>query len=924
MTSWLNLTSHGSIMTAARPIRLHGRRLPWPGLLAALVLAASPPAAPEASPLPQTDTLQIPLRVLEPAGVPRVDAPVTAGVPLPASARITDPGQLTLLTRDGYPVPAQIRPLSRWNAPLQDATAPLKWVLVHFRADVAPGDEAGFILSSGGAAAPPGTPLATEAPDGIRVDTGPLAFTVARDRFRIIEQVEIDLDGNGAVDVPIVRAGHAGGVQIERLDGRLYTAAEDVDVSATIEENGPLRTVIRVSGRHRLDASEPGTLDDGEPALTDLEFVARIEAWKGRDTLRLTYTVRNPERFLTSRHNGEGVPVAQVFEGLSLRLPVATLGDPLHVRFGGEDRTTTEFPGARSHDSPLEARLTPVATAALYQDSSGGEAWNDGDRGTTFRGWIAEAGKQPLGRGDHSSGWGSVRALGWSVTVGIRDFWQNFPKGLRFTGDGDVLIDLWPSQTAEPHRLAGGRQKTHEVFFAFRGGASPAREEFLDFADPLHAVAPAEWTAASLALGPVPSTIDRGLDAHWKLARVARATIDGQGEPNDLWSERARQDLYGWRDYGDSYRGGSPTDRHFGNNEFDFGYGLLMQYLLEPSHDRRYLDAAGSMLRHLADFDVYHTDRDAGAYSRGIRQHDTGSTFDHSKPPILSHAWVRGLVTWYWLTGDPIARETALEVGGWIEGLIDPETGEIEYHGQSRSQAWAALALTELWELTGQARYLELAGRLLAAEVVADQDLPGANYPCTGLDWEGDAGETRRDSVSPWQNGYVAEALGRYAFMRRLAGTADRNAEAGLYRLLDELQVCGYATPENGLLVPSDPHRDNEVYGRRYGSLVVDWRDADGGWTIENPNNHFLTDGYAYGALLTPDPERRHRYLQMAQETWRWTMGPESAPGIAASEPAYCCPDTPAKNAAMRLRFGMAYLWLRERLERTPSAPTGR
>ena len=145
--------------------------------------------------------------------------------------------------------------------------------------------------------------------------------------------------------------------------------------------------------------------------------------------------------------------------------------------------------------------------------------------------------------------------------------------------------------------------------------------------------------------------------------------------------------------------------------------------------------------------------------------------------------------------------------------------------------------------MAGQRRYPDLAGRLLSTEVVADHELPGAVYPCAGLDWEGDAGEAGRDAVSSRQNGYVAEALGRYAIIHRLARRADRGAEDGLYRLLDELAVCGFATRDNGLFAAADPQRDNEVWGRRYPSLVVDSRDASGGWTIENPNSHFLTDG---------------------------------------------------------------------------------
>ena len=61
--------------------------------------------------------------------------------------------------------------------------------------------------------------------------------------------------------------------------------------------------------------------------------------------------------------------------------------------------------------------------------------------------------------------------------------------------------------------------------------------------------------------------------------------------------------------------------------------------------------------------------------------------------------------------------------------MID-DSGELDFNKQSRSQAWAALALTELWEVTGIERYRERARSLLRAEIVDEQSLRGALYPC--------------------------------------------------------------------------------------------------------------------------------------------------------------------------------------------------
>ena len=58
------------------------------------------------------------------------------------------------------------------------------------------------------------------------------------------------------------------------------------------------------------------------------------------------------------------------------------------------------------------------------------------------------------------------------MAVGVRDFWQNFPKALEFSGDG-LRVGLWPGEFAGLHELLGGEQKTHEVLFLFHDPGAP-------------------------------------------------------------------------------------------------------------------------------------------------------------------------------------------------------------------------------------------------------------------------------------------------------------------------------------------------------------------------------------------------------------------------------------------------------------------
>src|SRR5687768_11803547 len=66
----------------------------------------------------------------------RVAEPVTSGVPLPQSLQLMNTPGLRILDGSGQGVPAQFRVLGRWNGGPQDAALPIKWLEVHFAANV--------------------------------------------------------------------------------------------------------------------------------------------------------------------------------------------------------------------------------------------------------------------------------------------------------------------------------------------------------------------------------------------------------------------------------------------------------------------------------------------------------------------------------------------------------------------------------------------------------------------------------------------------------------------------------------------------------------------------------------------------------------------------------------------------------------------
>ena len=109
--------------------------------------------------------------------------------------------------------------------------------------------------------------------------------------------------------------------------------------------------------------------------------------------------------------------------------------------------------------------------------------------GCTFRGYrvSASGAEAPIGRGDRAPGWAQLG----TTTVGLRWFWQMYPKSITLSADGTIRLGLWPAEWAHPHVFEGHIHKTHELLFAFddEPGAGAAEASFNRFNSRLLAVA---------------------------------------------------------------------------------------------------------------------------------------------------------------------------------------------------------------------------------------------------------------------------------------------------------------------------------------------------------------------------------------------------------------------------------------------------
>ena len=637
------------------------------------------------------------------------------GVPLPRGA-VHDPSGLRL-TDEGRPQRTQTRALAHWS------DGSIKWLLVEGIIAIKAHEQREFLLreafrsTSGVDAA--GLLVGTVADHRYRVDTGAARFGVGG-ATALIHAVE--LGGISLLD--------AAGIQLSLTGctGRVY---KPTIRETRLEAAGPVRATLLLRGHLAC-------VDGRREPSTALEFEARVSFVAGSAAVTLEISLHNPR---AARHPGglwdlddQGTVS---FEDASLllkpRLPV------------GEIRWYAEH--AR------ETHLETPEDWTLYQDSSGGENWDSdnhidgrGQPTVTFRGYrvtYGAAGKACLiAEGDRAVPALSVITDGGTISATVLEFWQNFPKALRWS-DSTLELALFPWESRAPFALQGGERKRHTAVIEFTPPGCASRIEAAQH--PVQVSLDPTWVEGSQALA---AFLPSEQDGNHVYRRYIDSIIDGE---NTFVKRRELIDEYGWRHFGDLYadheavqaRDARPLISHY-NNQYDFIYGALIQHL--RTTDVRWWSLADAAARHTMDIDIYHTDADRPAFNRGLFWHT-----DHYKPaatcthrtysrrngrglqygggPSNEHNYTSGLLLYYFMTGDPAAAEAVRELAGWViamdklEGAthrdagtasgLASKTADPSYHKPGRGSGNSINAVLDAYELTGKRLYLEKAEALI-------------------------------------------------------------------------------------------------------------------------------------------------------------------------------------------------------------------
>ncbi|MER6241154.1 Tat pathway signal sequence domain protein [Streptomyces clavifer] len=619
----------------------------------------------------------VPLTWLESAGLGAAPGS-TLGVPWP-KGQYTDNQTFALATEDGRDVPVQTWPIGYWP------DGSLKWTAHAVGPEVTAEK---FALTAGTPAAPRNKVGVTRSGGTITVSTGVITVRLGTNGSALVKTVtrgSTEIAGNGRLVLlrqNEIEDGDQGNEKYERF--------ESVIDEAAIEQDGPVRAVVRIDGKHR------------KGSRSWMPFSVRFYFYAGADSFRMVHTIT---------YDGTqepGKPSGDFIRGLGVRftVPMRDAAYDRHIRIGGDGTGLLREavkgitglrrdPGAAVREAQFAGQKLPdpgtwdqrVTTRLKYIPQWGDYTLSqlsaDGfglrKRTKKGHGWI------PAGGGRRASGFGYVGGPTGGFSFGLRDFWEKHPAQLDIrdahTDSAEVTLWLW-SPEARPMDLRfyhdGMDQDTHADQLE---GLNITYEDYEPgFGTPYGIARTSELLFWANESTPAPDVLAQQVDAVRtppQLAAPPRQLVEAKvfgglfAEPDRSTAAKSKIEdhldflftyykdqvemrrWYGFWDYGDIMHTYDPT-RHqwcydvggyaWDNSELSPDLWLWYAYMRSGRADiYRFAEA---MTRHTGEVDVYHLGEWAGLGTRHGVQHYA----DSAKQQRIANTTYRRM--FYFLTAD--------------------------------------------------------------------------------------------------------------------------------------------------------------------------------------------------------------------------------------------------------------------------------
>ncbi|MCW9705300.1 hypothetical protein [Fodinibius salsisoli] len=670
---------------------------------------------------------------------PDVPAGVSWGVPFP-QGEVKKGIQFTLATANGSRLPVQSWPTAYWP------DGSLKWVGLATTVDTTnEGPLTLSVVEKKEEANQLDSPLSVEREDGqIKIKNGTMATHLAERGRSLIDSIVVD--GRKVAGSARLVAIHQEGPGEDVLNppNREKTVSR-ID-SVRIEQDGPVRAVIRFDGRHQ---AVQGTLEW-------LPFTVRLYFYADSNPVKMvhsfTYDGNQQQDFIKGLGLQFDVPMREQVHNRHIRFsgkdqglwaePVKPLASRRRISYQDESvypaqEKGNRVPNVEEFEPPVQGLINDLADwndFKLVQESPDGFTIQ---KRTSPKGqWIA------AGAGTRASGFAFVGDVSGGLGVGLQNFWQTYPSHLEIndaTKDVATLnVWMWSPEApamdmrhydTEAHGLqasyedvqegfsiANGVARTH-VLTLFPEGSVASHKKYATKSNvsqnpPLLTASP-EYLHSANVFG-VWSLPDRSSPGK----RWIEDKLDAAIEVYQKEIEQRR--WYGFWDYGDvmhSYDGVRHKWRYdvggfaWANSELVPDMWLWYSYLRTGRED--IFRMAEAMTRHTGEVDVYHSGRFEDLGTR----HNVIHWGDGAKEARISQAALRRF--YYYLTTDERTGDLMHNVSDTEESYtkLDPMRKAMpadEYPTEAPTRLrvgpdWLALAGNWMtaWERTGDEKYLE-------------------------------------------------------------------------------------------------------------------------------------------------------------------------------------------------------------------------
>lgn len=669
------------------------------------------------------------LHLSNPSGAPLEAVPVTVGVPF-AVDQLNDETAVSLQNPGEVAVPCQTTVTSRWWA----RGGSIQTLLVTFIANTA---DSTYTLQYGADALEgplPAHPVsAQKIGEVVHVDTGVLRATLGGEGSGFIRSLAYDADGDGTYGdaETVIDASRPGTLSCGKYSSE-FGVPEDIE----IEEAGPVRAVVRITGHHRA-----------REGRRSLAYDVRLRFHAGLPTIDVDHTFVQDTDQVFAPFGPVSMDLPLVMQdgdvsfGLegtqAVRRHAAPDGQVELLQLGPDQRE-----GIAGKDREEFARLLQERQAYWSEDERA--RWTREPQRTQWQATVAQNGQQTA-VGDKATGRVQIVPAGrpWALTAAMRDFWQLHPKSLALHS-GVLRLGLCPDSADRPLKLHVGTAKTHSSLLVLHrlDGAQQAADIARAFDRPVYYFPSPEWMCQSGVWG---SVFPRQ-EGRFTLYEAQAADVI----ENDFYRRVAGRNGYGMLNYGDIPWG----NNYWQNLETAYAHGLTSQFI--RTGDRRVFDAMQRAAWHLRDVDVQQADvpgkwdwalwimpgympeklarlcaeddelREKLFYWTGTQPPGIGGVHRHSymhfanapSTPVPSdnqyehkrlrlysgscdvggHGWIVGLVDDYLLTGDRRSLEVAELAGEWVLQRGGTDWGR---------DNWKYIDLAWLYRATGKQKYLD-------------------------------------------------------------------------------------------------------------------------------------------------------------------------------------------------------------------------